>query len=72
MPRLESRLIVLEKKIENISKSIDEAHAASHNVTLLGISKTRANETVISVTETSQLCVDIFNAMGAIVSHCRY
>ena len=67
LSRLESRLATVEEKIENLSKSIDEAEQYSYafNVKILGISESNPKETAA---ETSQMCVEIFNAMGANVS----
>jgi hypothetical protein len=67
MSRLESRLTVLAEKVENLAKSIDEAeqYSYAYNVKMLGIPEFTSNETAA---ETSQLCVDIFNAVGANVS----
>ena len=67
MSRLETRLTVLTEKVENLSKSIEKAeqYSYAYNVKMLGMPESSSNETAA---ETSQLCVDLFNAVGANVS----
>ena len=65
--KFESRLNVLEEKVEGLSKSIVEMeeYSYAYNVKLVGIPEHNPKETAM---ETSALCVKIFNAMGAKVS----
>jgi hypothetical protein len=57
MSRLESRLTVLAEKVENLSKSIDEAeqYSYAYNVKMLGIPEFSSNETAAETRQLSLL-----------------
>ena len=61
---IESSSNTLSSSVENISTSIDqlEDHSYSYNVRFIGVPELKPRK---SAAETSQLCLQIFNTMGA-------
>ena len=64
MGAIESSLNTLSSSVENTSTSIDQLldYSYSYNVKLIGVPELKPHE---SAAETSQLCLQIFNTMGA-------
>ena len=67
LDRLGAQLIEISMKVERIEKVLDsfEAYSYQYNAKIIGVPEINAKESSI---ETTKLCIDLFNTMGANVS----